>query len=145
MKLRAARDRIGPLLVIDLAPPLAVEEEEEAVLLTSLDEELPPFADRTEVVDVERGRIIGDANETTDDAGVEDTATPETAAVRACNCNFPFGNTSPAEEEEDEIVEVPDTELAVDWRWLLVLVLTPGVCVYVGVDEPGVPVATAAL
>lgn len=143
MKLRAARDLIGPLLLIGLAPTLAVEEEEEAVLLTSLDEELPPFADRTEVVDVERGRIIGDANEATDDAGVEDTATPETAAVRACSCNFPFGDTSPAEEVEDEMVEAPDTELADDWRWLLVLTL--GVRVCVGVDDPGAPLATAAL
>lgn len=113
MKLRAARDRIGPLLLIGLAPPLVVEEEE-AELPTSLDEELPPFADRTEVVDVERGRIIGDASEATDDAGVEDTATPETAAVRACNCSFPLGDTSPAEEVEDEMVEAPETELAVD-------------------------------
>lgn len=139
MKLRAARDRIGPLLLVGLVVPLV--EEEEAELLISLDEELPPFADRTEVVDVERGRIIGEANEVTDDAGVEDTATPVRAAVRACNCNFPFGDTSPAKEEDDEVVEAPDTELAVDWRWLLVLTLA--VCV--SVDEPNVPAATAAL
>jgi hypothetical protein len=113
MKLRAARDRTGPLLL--LAPPLPPEPPvvEEAVELTSLDDEPPPFADRTDTVDVERGRILGDAKDATD-VGTEDTATAETAAVRACNCSFPFGETSPAEEVEDEMIEEPETELAVD-------------------------------
>lgn len=107
MKLRAARDRTGPLL-----PPVPLVLDE-AVELTSLDDELPPFADRTDVVEVERGRILGDAKDATD-VGTEDTATAETAAVKACNCNFPFGDTSPAKEVEDEMVEEPETELAVD-------------------------------